>query len=404
MGHQQIVELVVGQPLVNVNRGAMSVLAAIVSHPHRRESQPDQSGFQRVKPAIDVQPHFLPMLVKKITSADHALCANSLQLINALMRDAISSGPEAQWPKFIKQLRELGVIKSVYGLMQSTAVQDLAHPLLEFQSLTKLLVRKWKDERVDAENPDHRRTMRGLHIASSGSSARTSVDSRETRASSSHTERWRRLGFQTSAPASEFGAVGFLGLIDLTEYVFKNEEGFQNLLLEQEAQLEARRCPIARASVATTAILYEHFEVEKSDGADPRFTMLEARQNVDRAFRPLLLHWPRLHSSALTAFMRLWKATGATHDDFDKVEELVRILVEQVIGQAPRTKDVKDVEDEMGDFDCRRLRELQMELISLAYEDDWGHHLRYVDTLGIRANSTCVGLRGASILISTSST
>jgi engulfment/cell motility protein 1 len=78
----------------------------------------------------------------------------------------------------------------------------------------------------------------------------------------------------------------------------------------------------------------------------------------------------------LNAFIRLWKAAGAQAEDFDKIEELLRILIEQVIGQAPRTKEIKDTEEELAEFDLPRLRELQMELLELTYEDVWGHHLR----------------------------
>ncbi|KAF2013141.1 engulfment and cell motility protein-like protein 2 [Aaosphaeria arxii CBS 175.79] len=373
----RIVELVVAQPLVNVNRGAMSVLAAIVGNPSHRSSQPGCTGFQRLKPAVELYPQFLPTLVEKITSADHALCANSLQLINSLMRDAIANDAEFEWPRFIKQLQELGVIKSVYGLMQSSAVQDLAHPLLEFQSLTKVLLRKWREERVDLEKPDHRRALRGLHTASSrdkppaGSDPKGSVKH--------HPEKWRRLGFDTETPAWEFGATGFLGLMDLTDFVYKNEDGFQKLLLEQSSEPAEQRCPVAKASLAITSILYEHFEVDKSEEVDVnRYISLESRTNFDRAFKPLLLHWSRLHTSGLNAFIRLWKVAGAHADDFQKIEELARILMEQVVGQAPRTKEIKEVEEELVDFDIQRLRELQMELLELTYEDAWGHHLRQV--------------------------
>lgn len=373
----QIVELVVAQPLVNVNRGAMSVLAAIVSHPHHRSSRPSvASGFQRLKPAVDLYPSFLPILVDKITSADHALCANSLQLINSLMRDAIANDADTEWPKFIKRLQELGVIKSVYGLMQSGAVQDLAQSLLEFQALTKVLLNRWREERVDMEKSDHRRALRGLHTASNpeklGIADATKGSKRH------HPEKWRRLGFATESPAYEFESSGFLGLMDLTDFVYKNEDGFQKLLLEQASGPPEKRCPVARASLAVTVILYDHFEVEKAEaGDDGRYVVLETRANLDRLFRPLLLHWSRLHTCGLNAFIRLWKATGAEVDDFGKIDELVRILVEQVVGQAPRVKDIKDVEDEIADFEYPKLRELQMELLELTYEDAWGHHLRY---------------------------
>ncbi|OAL44199.1 hypothetical protein IQ07DRAFT_255968 [Pyrenochaeta sp. DS3sAY3a] len=371
----RIVDLVVAQPLVNVNRGAMSVLAAIVGHPSHRQSQPGVTGFQRLKPAVDTQPQFLPALVEKITSADHALCANSLQLINALMRDAIANDADFEWPKFIKQLQELGVIKSVYALMQSSAIQDLAHPLLDFQSLTKILLRNWKEEKVDLENSDHRRAIRGLHTASNPD--QSGIDPKGSKRQ--NPVKWRRLGFDTESPAWEFDSTGFLGLMDLTDFVYKNEDGFQKLLLEQSAEPLEQRCPIARASLSVTLTLYEHFEVDKTDDVEShRYTALESRANFDRAFKPLLLHWSRLHTSGLNAFIRLWKIAGAQTEDFEKIEELVRILVEQIVGQAPRTKEIKDVEDELADFELKRLRELQMELLELTYEDAWGHHLRQV--------------------------
>lgn len=351
----------------------MSVLAAIVGNPSHRNSQPGNTGFQRLKPAVDTQPQFLPSLVEKISSADHALCANSLQLINALMRDAIANDAAFEWPKFIKQLQELGVIKSVYGLMQSSAIQDLAHPLLDFQSLTKILLRNWREEKVDLENSDHRRAIRGLHTASNPDKSESDPQG------NSKQLKWRRLGFESESPAWEFDVTGFLGLMDLTDFVYKNEDGFQKLLLEQSTEPLEQRCPVARASLAVTLILYDHFEVDKSDDIEAhRHTAIESRANFDRAFKPLLLHWSRLHTSGLNAFIRLWKVTSAQIEDFDKIEELVRILVEQVVGQAPRTREIKDVEDELADFELKRLRELQMELLELTYEDAWGHHLRQV--------------------------
>jgi engulfment/cell motility protein 1 len=117
--------------------------------------------------------------------------------------------------------------------------------------------------------------------------------------------------------------------------------------------------------------------VDKLDDVEShRYTALESRANFDRAFKPLLLHWSRLHTSGLNAFIRLWKVAGAQIEDYEKIEELVRILIEQVVGQAPRTKEIKDVEEELAEFELKRLRELQMELLELTYEDAWGHHLR----------------------------
>lgn len=361
----------------------MSVLVLVVSHPQTGRSSPSGPfGFRALKPAINVYPQFLEMLVSRLSSADHALCANALQLINSLIRDLITNEDETEWPTFVKKLQDLGVIRAVYVLMHGSALHDHAHPLIEFQSLTKLLLRKWRDIPVDLEKPDHRRALKGIHLASNPDKLliKGSESSDDTRRSRKHSpEKWRRLGFESESPAAEFQETGYMGMLDLTDYVRKHQDQFQMMLLEQSTKPSSQRCPIARASLAVTSVLYEHFEVEKSATEDAKnYMVLESRADFDRLFRPLLLHWSRLHVAGLHAFFRLWKATGAELDDFDKLVELVRILVESVVGGAPRTKDIQDVEDELAEFEYQRLRELQMELLELTYEDAWGQHLRQV--------------------------
>ncbi|GME26964.1 putative elmo ced-12 family protein [Neofusicoccum parvum] len=375
---ERVVELVVSQPLVNILRGAMSILVAVVSHPHSRASVPPGTfGFRALKPAVAVYPQFLEMLVSRLSSADHALCANALQLINSLMRDAIQNDSEAEWHNFIKKLQDLGVIEAVYVLMQSSALQDLAHPLFEFQSLSKVLLRKWRELKVDLEKSEHRRALKELHLASNPERPPSSKSKGSKGSKKHHPEKWRRLGFEGESPSWEFEQTGYLGLMDLTDFVRTHEDAYQKLLLEQSIQPAEQRCPVARASLSVTLILYDHFEVEKCENEDQqRYTILESRTNFDRAFRPLLLQWSRLHTSGLQAFLRLWQATGAETEDFQKIEELVQILIEQVIGQATRQKDLQEVEEELAEFDYKRLRELQIELLELTYEDAWGHHLR----------------------------
>jgi engulfment/cell motility protein 1 len=380
----QIVELIVTHPLVNILRGAMSILVSVVSHPYigNRASQVDHFGFRALKPAIAIYPQFLEMLVSRLSSADHALCANALQLINSLMRDSIAHDSETEWPKFIQKLQDLGVIRAVYVLMQDSALQDLAHPLLEFQSLTKVLLRKWRDIPVNQEKPEHRRALKGVHLASNpqrhpDEATENGDDTR--RSKRHHPEKWRRLGFETESPAVEFHEVGFLGMMDLADYVRSHQDEFQKMLLEHSTKPARQRCPIARASLAVTSILYEHFEVDKSEVDDTKtYLISESRSGFDRLFQPLLLHWTRLHVAGLQAFFRLWKATAAEVEDLDKLIELVRILIESVVGGASRAKDVQDVEEELADFEYNRLRGLQMELLELTYEDAWGQHLRQV--------------------------
>ncbi|XHG08068.1 hypothetical protein AWENTII_011195 [Aspergillus wentii] len=362
----------------------MSILVSIVSHPYTgsRLSQAGIFGFRALKPAIAIYPQFLEMLVSRLSSADHALCANALQLINSLMRDSITNDSEVEWPKFIQKLQDLGVIRAVYVLMQGTALQDHAHPLIEFQSLTKVLLRKWRGVALDLEKPEHRRALKGVHLASNPEKNYDKAvgNGDDTRRSRRHNpEKWRRLGFESENPVVEFQEMGFLGMMDLADYVRNHQDEFQKMLLEQSSKTASQKCPISKASLSVTSMLYEHFEVDKSEMEDAKsYLILESRSNLDKLFKPLLLHWTRLHVAGLHAFFRLWKSTGAEAEDFEKIAELVRILVESVVGGAPRTKDIQDVEEELADFGYHRLRELQMELLELTYEDAWGQHLRQV--------------------------
>jgi engulfment/cell motility protein 1 len=373
----------VTQPLVNILRSAVSVLVAITSRPHNFGEGPGTSGFRALKPAVTLHPSFLEMLVSILSSVDETqLSANALQLINSLIREAVTNDAETEWPKFIKKLQDLGVIRAVYRLMQGQALQDLAHPLLEFQSLTKVMLRKWHDVKVDMEKPEHKRALRSISFASYSptdpyvQSARNGpMGSKRNR----DPERWRRIGFQSEMPGAEFNDTGFLGMMDLTDYVVKNEDQFRKLILEQTTKASELRCPIARASLAVTFALFEHFRIDQGELDESKtYAMLESRSNMDMAFKPLLLHWSRLHTAGLNAFLRLWKATGAELEDFDKVAELLKILVADVVGKASRMRDIGDVESELSETDCNKLRQRQMELIEETYEGAWGHHLKYV--------------------------
>lgn len=405
---ERLVDLIVSQPLVNILRGAMSILVAVVSHPQVSRGTirvPGAFGFRALKPAVAVHPQFFEMVVSQLNSADHMLCANALALLNALIRDAVtpggddqkdglsrSSGTGEEWPKFVKRIQDLGVVSAVYTLMQSSALQDMAHALLEYQALAKVLLRKWREVPVDSERPDHRRTLKGLHMASGpdardntpdGTPRLDSVVSESGRKGSSTRRhgsgKWRRLGFESETPAWEFAQTGYLGLMDLAEYVRKHQDDFQKLLLEQSTRPLYERCPIARASLAVTQILCDHFEVDKSDGEDSKnYLILDGIKNYDKVFQPLLLKWSHLHIAGLRAFFRLWKATGAETEDFDKVSDLVRILIGHVVEHAPRTKEVQEVEEEIVDFDYSKLRALQMELLEQTFEERWGDHLQKI--------------------------
>lgn len=388
---ERVVELIVTNPLVNILRGAMSILVALVGHsqsspPSQSPTQPSNFGFRALKPAVAVYPQFFDFVVHQLQSADHALCANALMLVNALIRDALHNSEGEEWVKLIKRLHDLGLVMSVYKLMQSSALQDLAYPVLEFQTISKLLLRKWRNVHVDVDRPEHRRALKSIHLASNPDRSITKGhykdnsigDSKKDGRKQHNPEKWRRLGFTTESPVQDFDLCGCLGMMDLTDYVRKNEDGYQKLLLEQATKPLGDRCPISRASITVTMILYHHFDVDGADLDDPRNHQAVDMTDHDLLFRPFLLQWTRLHNAALQAFFRLWKLTGAQSEDFEKVAELVRILIDKAVGQASRTKDILEIEEEIQEYDVARLRELQMEMLEASFEEGWCEHLYQV--------------------------
>ena len=398
--------LAVTQPLINIVRNALTLLVLVVSRPLASVQSAHDGvttfGFRAIKPALDNHPTFLESLVQRLSASDHTLCANALQLLNALMRDAIMNGGEHEWPKFIKRLQDLGVIGGVGMLMRGDAAADAGSPLaaaiLEFQGLTKVLLRKWKEVGVNVEMHEHKRALKTIHLLSNPEpyQAPTSPDTSNGEngntprkaARKHHPEKWRRLGFETESPAWEFDETGYLGMMDLVTFAKQSEDTYQKSLMEQSVLPKQARCPLARASLSVTLILYEHFEIDESayeeGGAGRRSSLqervLEARANgnLDRLYRPLLLQWGRLHAAALLAFLRLWKASGAEVDDFYKMEEVVRIVVERIVGTATRKTDVATVEEGLRSVTLEEARRWQMEGLDEVYDDAWGPHLQQV--------------------------
>ncbi|KAK5174401.1 uncharacterized protein LTR77_001481 [Saxophila tyrrhenica] len=389
---EKAVALAVGHPLVNIVRNALTLLVLVVSRPLEgaRRSGSSTFGFRAIKPALDHHPNFLESLVHRLSASDHTLCANALQLVNALMRDAVVNGGELEWPRFIKRLQDLGVIGGVGMLMRGDAANDAGSPLataiLEFQGLTKLLLRKWKEVRVNVELHEHKKALKTIHLASNPQpfSPPNSDGEPGRKTRKHHPEKWRRLGFETESPAWEFDETGYLGMMDLVDFTRRNADTYQRILMEQSMQPVAQRCPVARASLSVTLVLYEHFEIEGSGGEEGgghrtslQGRVFEARAsgNLDRLYRPLLLQWGRLHTAALNAFIRLWKVAGAETADFYKIEEVVRIVVERIVGGTTRKTDVATVEDELRSASLENARKWQMEGLDEVNEDAWGPHL-----------------------------
>ena len=361
----------------------MSILTAIVSHPND-PSDHEKFGFAALKPALDAYPQFLEHLASGLSEGDQLLGHNALQLLNAVLRDSMSEGGTVEWESLFRKYESLGVTRSVHLLMQDFAIQDLAHSLLDFQQLTKMLLHKWKETAVDLHRSDHRQQLRAVLRASKTTKSANDRDDQSDGLSNDDAkprdpDKWQKLGFQSESPIWEFDEVGFLGLLDLTNFAHKSKEAFQRLLQEQNSKSEEFRCPIARAALSVTSILFDHFEIDQATvDLDSQYGAIESRSNLDKLFKPLLLQWARLHTAGVQAFVRLWATSGARAEDYMKIEELTRILLEEVVGLAPITRDITEVENSIATYELGRLREDQMGLLELTHEEAWGHHLKQV--------------------------
>lgn len=401
---ERLVGLIVTHPLVNILRGAMSILVAVVGHSQNSgESSkvPGVFGFRALKPAVAVYPQFFEMVVSQLKSADHLLCSNALMLLNALLRDGLSrvgskkenpgesSRTGEKWPQLISKLQDLGIVQAAYDLMQSSSLQDMAHSLLEFQAVSKLILKKRRDTEIQLENSEHQNILERIYLSSQkkdekvvqGKIKQTEHPATDGKINSKeeNPDKWRKLGFQTENLSWDFEQTGFLGLMDLAYFVAKDENGFQKLLQEQESKPSNERCPIARASLSVTRILYDHFEIDRSDSEDIKnYRVLDGMKNYADLFRPFILQWSRIHRKVLRAFIILWKQVGAEQEEFGKVLELLRILVDKVLSGVSRTKDIKEIEEEILELDCHRLRKIQMEVLNNAFEDEWELHLTQI--------------------------
>jgi engulfment/cell motility protein 1 len=366
--------------LINIVRNALTLLALVVSRPipSAQEDVSEVYGFRAIKPALDLHPQFLESLVQRLSASDHTLCANALQLVNALMRDAIMNAGEHEWPKFIKRLQDLGVIGGVGTLMRGDAAHHVDSPLasaiLEFQSLTQVLLRKWRDIAVRLDLAEHKRALKTIHLLSKPEPYTPTPGINGVKTRKHHPEKWRRLGFETESPAWEFEETGYLGMMDLVEYVRRNEDAYVKILLEQATQPREQRCPLARASLSVTLILYELFEIDDATTSSLEINE-RVEQSVEKLYKPLLLQWGRLHTAGVGTFLRLWKDAGAQEEDFFKIEEVVRIVVEHIVGFAPRKADIAKIEEELRVVSLATARNWQMDSLADVYRDAWGPHM-----------------------------
>ncbi|KAH0255523.1 hypothetical protein KCU91_g17434, partial [Aureobasidium melanogenum] len=218
---------------------------------------------------------------------------------------------------------------------------------------------------------EHRQALKELQISSFPSKYQASQQDLNS-------DKWQRLGFSSDSPAADLEESRFLGMMNFTEYVRRNRDAFQRELLEQSVLPIQQRCPIAKASLSVTMVLYEHFEIANMDGRDPTQSTATSEniKDAERLVKPLLLRWEDVHAASLKAFIRLWKEAGATTDDYRKIDDLSRLLIRTILGQADRRTTMNQVEEQLSSTNLAKVREWQLQDVSQIYEYAWGQDLR----------------------------
>jgi engulfment and cell motility protein 1 len=152
------------------------------------------------------------------------------------------------------------------------------------------------------------------------------------------------------------------------------------IVLEQLAKPPQLRCPIAKASVAITSLLYEQFSLSAAiDTPAPISPSPDTPiPDAEQSFQPLYLQWLRIHSATVKAFLRLWRDTGAESlHDLPKIIELTRVLLLKTVKQGTRDLEIYDIEQaiEDGATNWRALRREQMDAREGEHERAWGESL-----------------------------
>ena len=184
----------------------------------------------------------LPTLVQRLSESDSLLQLNSLTLINALFKFALSSKNGGD--EFVRELNRLNVRKHVITMMQTSSNEELAKVLVDFQRHFILDMHQKKKTPVELEsNPRQQKLLDAVLAMMAGSE-------RDERCACSAfrcmtLSLFPFLSFPRAVTdtsdlqrpiAAEMERVGQLGLEMVAEFALNNKEAFFRVLLRYDAR------------------------------------------------------------------------------------------------------------------------------------------------------------------------
>nr|XP_031861447.1 uncharacterized protein CI109_003051 [Kwoniella shandongensis]KAA5528519.1 hypothetical protein CI109_003051 [Kwoniella shandongensis] len=300
-------------------------------------------------------------------TGDLELVAQSLGLINASLRSAYQENSK-QYNELVSVLEYVNVRRYVSRLIPTCSNNIVEPQILNFQTRYAAILQNRRLRPVrPSHSPYQEKLLREIWDAGrlSATDDGTGTGSAGDSSGFGHGHGvvrnwagWKRMGLCLDGDDSEppflmevelFRDVGELGL-ECLHWFALHEEGFHNLVMEQQARAVERRCPIGRSSAECVKILCEHYKIS------------QAGHHAPASFQLFLLNFPRLHSLVLKFFMRMWQESESRIDDFDRVSFLVRSQIR--LSQADEgNKSWVHLEQDFLGTDYRTIRDRQMELL-----------------------------------------
>ncbi|KAK9475572.1 ELMO/CED-12 family-domain-containing protein, partial [Dipodascopsis tothii] len=309
--NERLMKIVLTEKQANIIRAAMSVIVSTVSHgalaePNKRAPK---TGYKALENSTRVYPDFVQTIVSGLSSTDSQLSLTCLQLLNAVLHDIVRSPPASidspsasdteissgedisvdqmvdNWPQIIENLQDAGFMEAVSLLMQDNALPmgtDFNKYLSEFQDLIRTVLQGWRRRNINFARDSHKDALNGLYFICKEQLHLKVLDSPSQLLQSSAQQTpvvvmggkslsnnelgvWKKLGFKSSNcehPEREFEQTGWLGLLDLTDYIRQTGRSkFTSILADQWVHKERSQFPFAQASVSVTKILCDLFGI-----------------------------------------------------------------------------------------------------------------------------------------------
>ncbi|KAK4688356.1 hypothetical protein P7C73_g1754, partial [Tremellales sp. Uapishka_1] len=282
---------------------------------------------------------------------DLELAAQSLGLINALLRSAYQEG-SSQYLDLVTVLEDLSIRRYVSRLMPTCSNNLLEPQILSFQARYATVLHRLRMTHVrPKQNPADEKMLAEIWAAGKLGEPAARVPNERNR------EGWKRMGLESGKEEEPpfmmevdlFKDVGVLGLQCLHWFAV-HEDSFRNNILEQQAKPLERRCPIGKGSAECVKILCDYYQVSQANQLSPP------------SFQLFLLNFPRLHSLVLRFFIRMWQESESRLVDFDKVSLLVRSQIRLSLTDEA-TKTWLNLETDFLETGYRTIRDRQMALL-----------------------------------------